>query len=129
MKKFSSTKLLLAGLVLVAGSLTVGSLHRPVREQLSTLSEVQQTEDKQYVYYDVILDNAKPKKLEVNFKDGKILLSGQLEFQNKVDGFSQGFLSHFEKAIPAPANINPHQYEIEQANGKVTLKFKKSENS
>ncbi|MGZ3727441.1 MAG: Hsp20/alpha crystallin family protein [Pseudobdellovibrio sp.] len=122
MKNFLAKKIFLSGLFLLLGSLSVWGMNEPKTSQ----SDFTRREDGQYVYYDIALDHAKPKKIEVNVKDGKILITGQLEFQNKIDGLTQGFLSNFTKSIPALGNINTSKYEIEPADGKVTLKFKKS---
>ena len=132
MKTIVSNKLFLAALFLFSGILAVETfVSRQASPSTSSLetNEIKRTEDNQYVYYNVVLDNAKPKNLEVKVDDQKILISGKLEFQNRVDGNSQSYFSNFQKSILVPNNIDTRRYEMQQADGKITLKFKKSAHS
>lgn len=128
MKKFFSNKIFLSGVFLLLGSFTVWSVWGASQPKLNQ-GEIKTREDSQYVYYDVMLDNVKPSNLEVNVTNGKILIAGQLQIQNNVDGVTQGFVTRYEKAIPAPRNVSMDKYDVAQGRGKVTIRFKKSENS
>ncbi|MBY0451526.1 MAG: DUF3794 domain-containing protein [Bdellovibrionaceae bacterium] len=125
MRKFFSNKIFLSGLFLLIGGLCAWSVWGPSRSVPTTQGEVKTREDNQYVYYDVVLDRAKPTTVKVDVKEGKILITGQLEFKNKVDGQMQGFMSYFEKTIPAPGNVSFSDYQVDYGRGKIILKFQK----
>jgi HSP20 family molecular chaperone IbpA len=89
------------------------------------IGAISQREDDSYVYIDIDLSGQTPKEFKVEVRNGLISVRGKLESREESNGFSGIRSASFNKSFPAPANVNLSTYQVEPADGKVTIKFEK----
>lgn len=96
----------------------------------SGIIRIESSQNDQYVFIQVFLDQVDKNSLKIDIKDGQITLSGQvkLEKEEKGDfGFSKSIsVSSFSRSFPAPSGVKTEEVQIENKDKSVILKFPKS---
>lgn len=99
---------------------------RRLRQEMNAWSDFAQREDDKYVYYELDLKGQKPKKVEVEVKDGQVSITGQVEQKREDDNNSSFFSSSFHRSFPAPGNVDGEKFQMEQEGNKIIIKFPKT---
>lgn len=85
------------------------------------LSDIDQREDDNFVYYDLKGDDLDSAPINTNVQDGHITISGTVE-KKEDESF---YKSSFSRTFPLPLGVNGNQVEVVPDKNKVTLKFPK----
>jgi HSP20 family molecular chaperone IbpA len=88
--------------------------------------EITTREDDKYVYYDIAADGLKPEKLRVKVEDRQVSISGEIEKKSDENNGAVLFRSDFHRSFPAPDEVDAGKMQIEQADGKLVVKFPKT---
>lgn len=88
-----------------------------------TINDISQREDRDFVYYDIQVDDVQGTSVDTKVEDGYIVISGKQERKSK-EGNSI-FESNFKRTFPVPSNVDPAKMQTTLENGKIVLKFPK----
>jgi HSP20 family molecular chaperone IbpA len=103
-----------------------GVIEQLMRDQLGDeaggVGEVQQHEDENFYYYNISIKGLDRQSLNVEVKDGQILLKGQIRLANNAGG---EMVESFNRSFPAPPNVDPQKVDIQNTQDTLTLKFPK----
>lgn len=83
--------------------------------------ELKQREDDKFIYYEIELEGLIPQKVAVDVKDAQVFISGSAKTTIE-DGYLE---SAFQRSFPAPPNVDVNKLTMEQADGKIIIKFPK----
>ena len=92
------------------------------------VGDFSQREDDDFIYYDIDTDKKKPEELKVDVKNGQVTVSGKFEEKSDSANSNSFYSSSFTRSFPAPQNTDAEKFKIEQADGKVIIKFPKKKN-
>lgn len=89
--------------------------------------EIKKREDKDFIYYDIAIQGLDKEKLNVKVADGQINITGQIEKKSEEGGSTSFMSSSFHRSFPAPPEVDANKVQMEQSEGRLTLKFPKVE--
>lgn len=89
------------------------------------MAEIKQTEDENYIYYDLDLKDQAPKDIKVEVKDHQIYISAETEIRSEDKNSVTSSSSSFRRSLPAPLGVDANKYQIEQQDKKIRIKFPK----
>ena len=96
-------------------------------QQLGQLSE---HEDDESIIYELSLpQDQTPQKLQVDVKNGQVIISASIESKKDQDGLQSSISSSFHRSFPAPTGVDAEHFKLEQSENKIILKFPKKKNS
>lgn len=89
-------------------------------EKLYDVGELTEREDNQYHYYELNIKDKTPNEFKVIVENGYITITGQLSA-------GEHSVMSFQRTFPAPPDIDPDGYTIEQNGDRLVFKFPKIE--
>ena len=89
------------------------------------INEMEQKEDKHFVYYDLHLPDMSTKNIKIELKGQQILLSAEDKGQKQEREISSSYKVSFFRSLPVPIGVDTQKYQIEQRNNKIRIKFPK----
>lgn len=140
MKRFFSHPVLLAALFFVLGAMTTwGIRHYRLEKYIAacipdipTLSfsqpeevtEFQEREDDEFVYYDIRLEPGVPRELNTEIRSAWIYISAPA-VPATARAPASAAPAGYSNAFPVPANVESSAYQVERHGDLLTLKFPK----
>jgi HSP20 family molecular chaperone IbpA len=86
---------------------------------------LQQHEDEKFVYYDVIMTGAGDQKMDVSVDQGQVVITSKSELNQDAENERSLHKSIFRSSFSLPSYVDQHSFVTERSAGKLTIKFKK----
>lgn len=88
-------------------------------------AKLEQREDDDFVYYDILFQEKQPQGINVEVRGGQISISGQMQSKDEGFGGTRVFSSSFHRSFPVPPNVDSENYKMEEQEDRIILKFPK----
>ncbi|MGZ3726021.1 MAG: Hsp20/alpha crystallin family protein [Pseudobdellovibrio sp.] len=89
------------------------------------VGDVSQREDADFIYYEIETDHRNIQQLNVDVKNGRVMINGQFEEKKESGNTNSIYSSSFTRSLPTPQNVDAEHFKIDRSEGKVTVKFPK----
>ncbi|CBW25641.1 putative exported protein [Halobacteriovorax marinus SJ] len=89
--------------------------------------EITEREDDKYLYYDIKVGSSEKNVINVNVRDGQLMVSGNIVNEVNNGGVKSSFSSSFTKSRSLPSNVDQNNFKLEEnkEDGILTIKFEK----
>lgn len=87
------------------------------------VTDLGQSEDTDFIYYDINLPTDDLKDFKVVVRNQKIKISGEYELNKKDDGSSTSMSSSFQRSFPLPPSVDADNYQVERQDKKRKLEL------
>lgn len=90
-----------------------------------SVTELNEKEDNDFVYYEINTEGQTPKELKVDVKNGQVNISAEIEKKEENEGSKSVMTSSFHRSFPVPPNVDAENFKMEQDGKKIVIKFPK----